>query len=77
MAYFKRAEFWHRTGSVDEELLLRNGYLVAENRVLRNQVQGRLRLTDAKRPGAWVLSSFVFLDAMGPPERTGLLESGA
>ena len=38
---------------------------------------GRLRLTDAKRPGAWVLSSFVFLDAMGPPERTGLLESGA
>ena len=62
---------------MDEELLLRNGYLVAENRVLRNQVQGRLRLTDAKRPGAWVLSSFVFLDAMGPSERTGLLESGA
>ena len=28
------------------------GYLVAENRVLRNQIQGRLRLTDAKRPGA-------------------------
>ena len=25
----------------------------------------------------WILSSFVFLDAMGPPERTGLLESGA
>ena len=24
-----------------------------------------------------IRSSFVFLDAMGPPERTGLLESGA
>ena len=47
---------------VDEKLLLRNGYLVAENRVLRNQIQGRLRLTDAKRPGATVLSPFVFLD---------------
>ena len=52
-------------GSGDEELLLRNEYLVAENRVLRNQLQGRLRLTDAKRPGAPVLSSFVFLDTMG------------
>ena len=26
------------SGSVDEELLLRNEYLVAENRVLRNQL---------------------------------------
>jgi len=34
------------TGSVDQELLLRNEYLVAENRVLRNQVQGRLRLNE-------------------------------
>ena len=37
------------SGSVDEELLLRNEYLVAENRVLRNQLQGRLRLTDGER----------------------------
>jgi len=29
------------SGSVDEELLLRNEYLVAENRMLRNQIQGR------------------------------------
>ena len=50
------------SGSVDEELLLRNEYLVAENRVLRNQIQGRLRLTDGKRLGATVLSPFVFLD---------------
>ena len=34
------------SGSVDEDLLLRNEYLVAENQVLRNQNQGRLRLTD-------------------------------
>ena len=37
------------SGSVDEQLLLRNEYLVAENRVLRNQIQGRLRLTDGER----------------------------
>ena len=36
------------SGSVDEELLLRNEYLVAENRVLRNQIQGRLRLTNGE-----------------------------
>lgn len=37
------------TGSVDDELLLRNEYLVAENRILRRQVQGRIRLNDAER----------------------------
>ncbi len=37
------------TGAVDEELLLRNEYLVAENRVLRNQIRVRLRLTDGER----------------------------
>ena len=37
------------TGSVDEELLRRNEYLVTENRVLRNQIKGRMRLTDAER----------------------------
>jgi hypothetical protein len=34
------------TGSVDEELLLRNEYLITENRILRNQIKGRIRLTD-------------------------------
>ena len=28
------------SGYVDEELVLRNEYLVAENRILRNQIQG-------------------------------------
>jgi len=29
--------------------LLRNEYLVAENRILRNQIRGRVRLTDGER----------------------------
>jgi putative transposase len=37
------------TGSVDEELLARNEYLVTENRILRGQIKGRLRLTDPER----------------------------
>ena len=37
------------TGSVDQELLLRNEYLATENRILRNQIKGRLRLTDGER----------------------------
>jgi putative transposase len=36
-------------GTVDEELLLRNEYLVAENRILKAQLNGRLRLSDAER----------------------------
>ncbi len=37
------------SGSVDEDLLLRNEYLITENRVLRAQIKGRLRLTDGER----------------------------
>jgi putative transposase len=37
------------TGTVDQELLLRNEYLVTENRILRNQLKGRVRLSDAER----------------------------
>ena len=37
------------TGSVDQELLLRNEYLVMENRILRQQIQGRVRLSDGER----------------------------
>ena len=36
-------------GSVDEELLLRNAYLVAEHRILRDQIKGRVQLSDAER----------------------------
>ena len=37
------------TGSINQELLLRNEYLTAENRVLRSQIKGRLRLSDGER----------------------------
>ena len=37
------------TGSLDEELLRRNEYLVAENRILRTHMQGRVNLTDGER----------------------------
>jgi hypothetical protein len=37
------------TGSVDQELLLRNEYLVTENRLLRHQIKGRIQLSDAER----------------------------
>ena len=37
------------TGSVDQHLLLRNEYLVTENRMLRHQITGRVRLTDGER----------------------------
>ncbi len=36
-------------GSVDEELLLRNEYLVTENRILRDQISGRPKLTNGER----------------------------
>ena len=37
------------TGTVDQELLLRNEYLAAENRILKGQIKTRLQLSDAER----------------------------
>src|SRR5437870_13619352 len=37
------------TGTVDQELLVRNEYLVTENRLLRHQIKGRVRLSDGER----------------------------
>jgi len=37
------------TGMVDKELLARSEYLVAENRILKAQLKGRLKLSDAER----------------------------
>ncbi len=37
------------SGSVDQELLLRNEFMLAENRILRQQIKGRLELTDGER----------------------------
>src|ERR1700738_1764101 len=37
------------TGTVDQELLARNEYLAAENRIPKVQLNGRLKLSDAER----------------------------
>jgi hypothetical protein len=39
----------HITGTVDQELLLRNEYLAAENRILKIRLEGRVKLSDAER----------------------------
>ena len=46
--------FWARmvayvTGTVNQELLLRNEYLGAENRILRGQIKGRLLLLEGEK----------------------------
>jgi putative transposase len=37
------------TGTVDQELLVRNEYVVTENRILRHHITGRVRLRDGER----------------------------
>jgi putative transposase len=37
------------TGTVDQELLARNEYLAVENRIIKAQLKGRLKLSDAER----------------------------
>src|SRR5258705_9845222 len=37
------------TGMVDQDLLAQNEYLAAENRILKAQLKGRLKLSDAER----------------------------
>jgi hypothetical protein len=37
------------TGTVNEEFLLRNEYLAAENRILKGQIKGRLLLSKGER----------------------------
>jgi hypothetical protein len=37
------------TGTVDQELLARNEYPAAEDRITKAQLNGRLRLSDAER----------------------------
>jgi hypothetical protein len=44
------------TGTVDQELLLRNEYLAAENRILRAQIKGRFLLSDAEKKRHWSIS---------------------
>ena len=37
------------TATVDQELLLRNEYLAAENRIVKAQIKGRLRLSGPEK----------------------------
>jgi hypothetical protein len=37
------------TGKVDKELLVRNEYLAAENRILRAKIKGRLQLSNGEK----------------------------
>src|SRR5881275_3183092 len=37
------------TGTINQELLLRNEYLAAENRILRGQIKGRLLLSEGEK----------------------------
>jgi hypothetical protein len=37
------------TGTVDQELRLRNEYLATENRILRAKIKGRLLLADSEK----------------------------
>ena len=37
------------TGTMDQELLLRNEYLAAENRILKAQIKGRLLLSEPEK----------------------------
>ena len=39
----------HVTGTVDQELLARNEYLAVENRIMKTQLKGRLKISDAER----------------------------
>jgi hypothetical protein len=43
-------------GSVDQNLLLRNEYLVTANRILRKLLKGRFRLSDGE-PRPWRTSA--------------------
>jgi len=56
------------TGTVDQELLARNEYLAAENRIMKAQLNGRLKLSDAER-GALrsVTGSAARLSPISPP----------
>jgi putative transposase len=54
VAGVKRSMDWKKllgsiTASVDEELRLHNVYLIAENPILRQQIKGRVQLTDNER----------------------------
>ena len=60
------------TGTVDQELLLRNEYLVAENRILKSQLKGRLKLSDVERAKLGEIGHRLGRKALGEVAATAL-----
>src|ERR1700687_731380 len=60
------------TGTVDQELLLRNEYLVAENRILKSQLKGRLKLSDVERTKLGEIGHRLGRKALGEEAATAL-----
>jgi putative transposase len=60
------------TGTVDRELLLRNEYLAAENRILKFQLKGRLRLSDVERAKLGEIGHRLGRKALGEVATTAL-----
>src|SRR5436853_6684956 len=52
------------TGTVDQELLVRNEYLAAENRILRAQITGRYLLSDAEKATLAEIVHWLMLKAL-------------
>ncbi|HSF29628.1 MAG TPA: hypothetical protein VLK82_04030 [Candidatus Tectomicrobia bacterium] len=58
------------TGSVDQELLLRNEYLVTENRILHSQIKGRVHLSDGERKTLAEIGKKLGKQALGGSRRS-------
>src|SRR5258707_15737816 len=48
------------TGTVNQELLLRNEYVAAENRILRGQIKGRLLLLEGEKAALAEIAHLTF-----------------
>ena len=57
---------------MDQELLLRNEYLVAENRILKSQLKGRLKLSDVERTKLGEIGHRLGRKALGEVAATAL-----
>jgi putative transposase len=63
------------TGTVDQELLLRNEYLAAENRILRGQLKRRLKLSDAERAKLGEIGCRLGRKALGEVANAAMLDT--
>jgi hypothetical protein len=59
------------TGLVNQELLLRNEYLIPENRILRGHLPNRLQLPDPARPRSGFFGKIEAVGVRFAPENRG------